>query len=432
MNVTGTRMLALIVRPPLRCVRRGLGLPCALLLCLAALGGCKSNATDNVTIDGIYGPAGRQAVNLVEQAQREAKGDDSAGKADLEAAVKLYEELKYREARKAFKDIAKKYGKKKEHVEEDAMFYMAECDFQLGYLARAEDEYEELLKKFPSTGYLEKSVAKIFRIACVWLNAPKPASEIELASFAEEDGEERLSKVPEANIAHTFPLKPNFTDKTRPMFDTRGRALGALRQVWLSDPRSKLADEALMLCALYHFRMKDWREAELNFQSIREQHHSDKYLQAAYVLGAHASMKSYQGSQYDGQQLETAKKLTSGAIALFPDSPQRQKLQRDLKKMEAEAAERDWERVKFYAKRGENKSAAFYAEYIVETYPDSPRVADARELLVKLGPEYSADILKTPLVANASPPAEPEGGDAPEPGRLRISDQDAKPISETE
>ena len=419
-----------------RATRRGHLLRVALLYAVALCGaGCKtSNATDNVTIDNIYGPTGRQAVNLVEQARREAKGDQSAGADELKAALKLYEELKYAEAKKAFKKMVKKYGKKKEPVEEDAMFYLAECNFQLGHLPAAEDGYEELLKKFPRTRFLEQSVPRIYRIASYWLDGPKPAAEIELVSFTDEDAEERLSEIPEATIPYAFPLTPNLFDKTRPLFATRERALAALRQVWLNDPKGKLADEALMLAAMYHFRRKDYREAESDFSTIRGTFEGkSKYTQAAYVLGAHASMKSYQGSQYDGKQLEEAKKLARGAIALFPDSPQRPKLEADLKRMEAEAVERDWERVKFYAKRGEKKSAAFYCECIVEQYPDSPRAAEAREMLIKFGPENSADVLKTPLVAKATPATATEKELPAEPGRLRLSDQDdAKPISGAE
>ena len=406
--------------------RRFLALGCLAALC-GVLTGCRStNATDNVTIDNVYGPTGRHAVNLVEQARRETKGDDFAGIDELQAATKLYEDLKYKEARKAFKDMVKKYGKKKEPVEEDAMFYMAECDFQLGHLPGAEDEYEELLKKFPHSKYLERSVKRIYHIACYWLDKPKPASEIELVSFEEEDGEARLNELPEAKIAYQFPLKPNLFDRTRPLFDTRGRALGALTQVWLHDPTGPLADDALFLHGLYHFRRGDYQQAETDFANIRGQYSKSKYFQAAYLLGADASRKCYQGPQYDGQQLENAKNLTKGAVSTFADSPYRKKLESDIKKMEAEAAVRDWERVKYYAKRKEKKSAAVYCEYIIRDYPGSPEAEKARELLVKLGREYAADIIEFPLVAK-SESKEPE-----EPGRLRISDEDAKPISEAE
>lgn len=445
MSRLGAAPFTPILRPRLRSGPRRLPL---MLACLAAFSGGASGCkltTDDVTIDNIYGPAGRQAVNLVQQARREQKGDEYAGGDELQAAMKLYEELKYAEARKAFKDMVKKYGKKKEPVEEDAMFYLAECDFQLGRLPKADDEYQELLKKYPQTRFLEKSVKRIYAIACYWLGKPKPAEEIELASFTDEDGEERLKDLPGATIQYQFPLKPNFFDKTRPLFDTHGRAVASLKQVWMNDPNAPLAADALMTDALYHFRRGDYQEAETSFKQLREQHFGkNKYFQAAHILGAHASMKCYQGPLYDEKQLINAKSLTNGAMNLYADTPYRRKLEADLKKMEAEAAVRDWEIAKFYAKRGENKAAAFYSECIAKDYPDSPQATQARELLAKLGPENAADILapaprpKATSVAKAEPgpKAEPEmktePGESEEPGRLTLSDQDAKPISETE
>src|SRR5262249_52609502 len=127
-----------------------------LALCLSlplSISGCKSTV-DDVNIKDVYGPAGRHAKNLVEQAQRDVKGDPAVGLEEFTAARKLYDEQSYAAARKAFKDIVKKYKKKNEPIEEDALFYLAECDFQLGRYPAAQDGYDELMKKYPSTKYL--------------------------------------------------------------------------------------------------------------------------------------------------------------------------------------------------------------------------------------------------------------------------------------
>jgi outer membrane protein assembly factor BamD (BamD/ComL family) len=414
-----------------------------------AIAGCRSTV-DSVDIKDVYGPAGRHAKNALAEAQRAAEGGERAGAEELEAAHQLYKEEKYTEARKAYRKLVKKYSQKKtknEAVEEEALFYQAESDFQLGHYPAAQDGYEELLKKFPSTGFVERATKRLYHIARFWLNSPKPPSEIELASFTDDDGEERLKELPEATIPWHFPLTPNLFDKSRPLFDTEGRALQALRSVYLHDPDSKLAAQAVMTQAVYHLRKKDYREADRDFNQIREQYHDKKYSEknelvpAAYVLGAHSSLRSYQGSRYDGRQLEEARKLTQQAIRLNPDLPQRPKLEADLRRIEAEMAEREWTRVLFHRKRGEKDSEAVYCENIMNDYPDSPRAEEARERLLKLGPQHAAGILMTPLfvkqrpVANDDQPDETRDGlqDEPqEPGRLRASDAKDKPILETE
>lgn len=418
-------------------------------VCCCAFAGCRSTV-DSVDIKDVYGPAGRHAKNAVADAERAAEGGERVGSEELAAAHKLYDAQNYAEARKAFRKLVKKYTQKKtknEAVEEEALFYQAESDFQLGHYPAAQDGYEELLKKIPSTRFLELSTKRLYNIARYWLNSPKPPSEIELASFTDDNGEERLKELPEATIPWHFPLTPNLTDKSRPLFDTEGRALQALRSVYLHDSDSKLAAQAVMTQAVYHLRKKDYREADRYFAQIREQYSERKYSEknelvpAAYVLGAHSSLRSYQGSRYSGRQLDEARKLTQQAIRLNPDLPQRPKLEADLRRIEAEMAEREWERVLYHRKRGEKDSEAVCCEYIMNDYPDSLRAEEARERLLKLGPQHAAGILTTslfkkqPTIIHDEQRDEMQGEtqDAPrEPGRLRVSDEKDKPILEAE
>src|SRR5258708_15797816 len=68
---------------------------CALPICCMALAGCKSPLDKRVDINDVYGPAGRHALNVVEQAKHEASGNAAVGLDEFNAALKLYEEQKY-------------------------------------------------------------------------------------------------------------------------------------------------------------------------------------------------------------------------------------------------------------------------------------------------------------------------------------------------
>ncbi len=401
----------------------------ALATFCAGLSGCKSTV-DNTDIKDTYGPIGRFAKNRVETAKREESGEPYVGLDELNAARKLYDEQKYVEARKAFHKIVKNKKWKNEPVIEEALFYRAETDFQLGHYPSAQDGYDELLKNYPATKHLELSVKRLYRIACYWLKSPKPASEIELASFTDENGAERLAENPEATIPFNWRIRPNFSDKTQPFFDTPGRAVQALRSVTLHDVTGPLADDARMTLAVYHLRKRDYREADVYFNEIRTQYPNSEFAQASYVLGAHASLKSYLGAGYDSKQLEAAKALTDQATRLYPDIPQRAKLDGDLKKIKVEIVEREWKRVEYYLRRREKESAAIYCEDIIEKYPDSPQAVKARETLLKLGPEYAQGILTTPLFKKepAKPKAANEQKEVPdEPGHLKVTDEGASP-----
>ncbi len=83
---------------------------------------------------------------------------------------------------------------------------------------------------------------------------------------------------------------PNFTDKTRPYFDTTGRALDALKSIWLNDPTGPLADDALMLSASYYLRKGDYVEADHLYELLRKEFPKSRHIENAYVLGCHCKL----------------------------------------------------------------------------------------------------------------------------------------------
>ncbi len=276
--------------------------------------------------------------DFVRRPPRRLNGGPMVGQEEFDAARKLYDEQDYVAAREAFKKLLKKYKKKNLPIEEDALFYFAECNYQLAEYPAAQDGYDELLNEFPSTRYFDYAIRRLYAIGRYWLKSPQPASEVELAAFTAEDGEQQHLR--EVYDPGESALKLNFTDPAHPFVDTPGRAIQALRSVYVLDSSGPLADDAVMLLALYSLRTRDYAEADEYFSQIRETYHRSEHLIAAYVLGALSRWKSYLESRSDSKQLEEAKKLTASAIRLFPDLPQRPQLERQLKEIEAEVKAR--------------------------------------------------------------------------------------------
>ncbi|MGQ0635417.1 MAG: outer membrane protein assembly factor BamD [Planctomycetaceae bacterium] len=416
-------------RPGLGQVARGALAAIAIASCVVSAG-CESTLLDQkVEAANIFGPIGRRAREKVEMVQRDPN-EPLEGSDELDAAKKLFDEKEYHAAAKTFHKVAVKY--KDKPVEEEAMFLEAESYFHMQHFPDAQDAYDDLFKKHPGTRYLDKSVGRLYDIARYWLNSPKPVSQVELAAFSKGDPDTKLEDIPDARVPFTFPLTPNLFDRTRPLFDTQGNALKALKSVWMNDPSGPLADEALMLYATHKLRKGDYREAESFFGTIRETYSDSEHAPAAYFLGQHASHMSYQGARYDGKQLAEARKLTESALRLFPDRPETKKLQGDLEKIKREEARREWIDVQFYLKRQEKDAAAVCAEYILRDFPDSPEAAQAKALLMELGPDYSQGILPIPLHKPQATPvdpydpvptAAPEKAAEREPGRVFLSDE---------
>ena len=68
------------------------------------------------------------------------------------------------------KKVAKKY--KESPVAEEALFLVAEARFARQRYAWAQDGYDELIKQFPSTRYLDQATRRLFTIAQIWLQSP--------------------------------------------------------------------------------------------------------------------------------------------------------------------------------------------------------------------------------------------------------------------
>ena len=104
------------------------------------------------------------------------------------------------------------------------MWQIGECLFFTDQYPKAEDQYDSLVKKYPNTRYLDRIAKRQFVIAQYWLALDEKR--------------------------HVPLLIPNLINRSRPLFDTRGRALKAYEHVQLNDPRGSLADDSLMAQAL--------------------------------------------------------------------------------------------------------------------------------------------------------------------------------------
>lgn len=357
----------------------------AVVLLPLVVAGCRSGGDFlNVDIRKLYSRSGTVAAAY-------ATRDPFApleGQEDFDKAQALYTAGKFSDAEKAFKKVKKKY--KDKPIEEEAMYMYAESLYKQQKYPNAQDAYGELMKKYTATRHTEKSTQRLYAIAQHWLGNPPTSTEIELAQYSEgtlntAEGDKDIP-VPR-NVA----IAPNFTDKTRPFFDTHGRALQALTAVWLNDPTGPLADDALMTAATYHMRRKDYKEADHFFNILREEYPQSEHVETAYVVGQRVKLLAYQGSKYDGKALEDARKLTGSTLKLFPDIRQRQRLAGDLDEMNSKAVERDWDRVEFYMRKRAYSAAAVYCAIILRQHPESGYAERARETLLKIGPDKAGE-----------------------------------------
>ena len=372
--------------------------------------------------DGSYAGPMERALrgNRWEQKKSDAVTSGEAfaidGLHDYQAAESLYLDGRYAEAEKAFKKLAKERRKRQETfmmrlerfwgvrskqgldtytnfgdpIEEDSLFMKAECQFEQKKFAAAQDSYDALLTQYPSTRHLDTVSRRYFRIARYWLGFPEDINEKGEVQVAADTGE--APKDFDNVDSFYIPVVPNFTDKTRPMFDTRGRALAALRSVWLHDATGPLADNSLMVSASFHLRTKDFEESARLYKLLREQYPESPHFRDAFLLGSHVTLASYQGSNYDGQSLDEAIELKEAALRIFPDlsEEERNRLGGELQKMYDAEVARTWDRVEYFQAKNAPESVAIYCKILINKFPDTTYAERARKILEEQGQAQSS------------------------------------------
>ncbi len=301
----------------------------------------------------------------------------------FDEAQQEFDRGNYAVSEKAAHNLAKGY--RNTVLEEDALFLKAESQYARKRYAAAQDTYAELFERFPSTRYLETSTEHLFEIARYWLQFPEvvKSGEVQPVNF-EDPANSPLPKPKETpfDVTRTVPFLPNLTDRTRPWFDTEGNALAALKAIWLNDPTGDLADDALMLTASHYLRKGDYMEADRYYEILREEYPKSPHLEDAFVLGSHVKLMSYQGAAYDGTSLAQAERLKQSTLNLFPQSAERKRIEDELQKIADADADRQWERVQLYRRKGRRfeRSVAVMCHTLLTEFPDSKHAPEARRI----------------------------------------------------
>ena len=383
-------------------------------LALAATSGCSAFRRSPETYASIADVAGPQ-----ERAIRQV-GHQQYDKANLAAVIddpelrrgqQLYDATKYGAAEEVYRGILRKFGTDfttkvlggggaigrgddrkafdmyGSAVEERAQFMLAESLFMQGKYVQATDAYETLVQRYPSTRHLDQTTRRQFLIARTWLGfAPsktaRTGGDIELAGYT------TASAITDNKAAPKPPSFLNLSDKSRPTFDTAGRALNILRNLWINDPTGPLADSALMMIGNFEYRRGDYVEAARHYEILREQYPDSPHIDDAYLLESHVRLVSYDGPTYDDQNLTRARELKQQALVEFDlATEQRRQLQQELNLIDDETIRREWANVQFYRRRNKPASVKLYCNRILNRYPDSRYAKLAQQVLREVAQE---------------------------------------------
>ncbi|MDO4558780.1 MAG: hypothetical protein Q4C47_07435, partial [Planctomycetia bacterium] len=165
-------------------------------------------------------------------------------------------------------------------------------------------------------------------------------------------------------------LVPNFTDRKRPGFDTRGNAVKCYESVRTYDPIGPLADDALMASAGIFFADGKWCEAARQYGILRQEYPKSDFQMRSHILQIQALCLQYQGERYEVTSLREAGKLIDQTRIRFRGQlgEEENELLETRRQIVENLAKREYSMGKYYDTKGYYRAARMYYESVVLNY----------------------------------------------------------------
>jgi outer membrane protein assembly factor BamD (BamD/ComL family) len=281
--------------------------------------------------------------------------DERIAKQAMEDGKALFQAKKYKEAGAKFATTADRWPDSP--LEEDALFLQSESEFFSDQYPKAHDTIGGLLKKYHNTRHLDTVVAREFAMGRYWeqLYDAKPS----------------------------WPITPNVTDGSRPMFDAFGYAVQAYERVRSYDPKGPLADDSLMALGNAYFLRGRWSDAAYNYDLLCKEYPDSVHQLKAHLFSLQANMRRYEGSAYDDTPLKDSAKIAKSTLTQFGDKlgNERERVAKAQAQIEEEKANRDFLRARYYEKRHAYGAARLYYNGVIDEFPTTESARKAKTQL---------------------------------------------------
>ena len=279
--------------------------------------------------------------------------DEKTAKATKEEAIALF-----KQARAKFASAVDRWPDSP--LEEDALFLQSESEFFADQYPQAHDTIGGLLKKYPNTRHLDTVITRQFAIGRYW--------------------EQLYTANP------SWPVTPNVTDNSRPVFDAFGYAVQAYERVRIYDPKGPLADASLMALGNAYFLRGQWGDAAYNYDLLIKEYPYSKLQLKAHLFALQANMRRYQGAAYDETPLKDSAKLAKTTLGQFGDKlgSERERVAKAQAQIEEEKANRDFIRAQYYEGRRCYGAARLYYNSVIDEFPATESARKAKVALEKI------------------------------------------------
>lgn len=339
--------------------------------------------------------------------------DDKAAHDAYAEGERLFRENEFKAAAKKFSEAVDRGPHSQ--IEQDAMFMLAESYFFGDKYIKARDAYDNLVKEFPNTRYMDTLIDREWKIAQYWEHY--------------ED------------YSPDWLMTPNAYDKSRPWLDTIGHSIKTYDNIRLNDPTGPRADDAIMATANIYFRRGRYDDADYHYTLLRTQYPKSEMQFEAHLLGLQAKLRKYQGADYDGAPLEEAKTLVKQLRMQFAgrlSTEEKERLRVVEGQLNLEIATRDYRMAEYNDGTKHYGAARFYYAQVIQKYPDTELAKQARDRMAQITDEPDQPPKRLAWLVDVFPESSERSRVAQIPeikeghGRLARAPEQAAPVVATE
>ncbi len=299
-----------------------------------------------------------EAEELIEEEAGAAEGtpiaeEEEVAIEEIEPSLLIWTKGQTLEEAEEWADAADEYEELADDYPADplaprAVFRLAVCQKEMGEFYEAFLTCRRLLEDYPGKGELGEILALQFEAGEAFLNGRK------------------------RDILF-FPIRSGL-----------GTAEEIFRSIVETATFSRIAPRAQYNLGLVLQKQGDYEEAELEYDLVLKNYPGSEVIGPTFFqLGVCASERARQ-SDYDPKALDWAIRRFKSFIRRYPDDPLLPRAEEHLRELIDRRATKAYEIAKFYESKDSPAGARIYYQEIVERYPESRWVEEAREKLKSL------------------------------------------------
>lgn len=276
------------------------------------------------------------------------------------AALKLFEEERYKEAYKEFRKLLIHYPDAKEAAE--AQYYLARCLEKLNKFYEAFLEYQKLIDSYPNSQRISEVIEREYNIGEFYLNREyKKWLGLSLYDFAEHPSIEIFRRI---------------VDKA---------------------PYSEYAPRAQYKLGIILIQLGRYEEARDAFQKVIDNYSDSEWVAPAKYQLAIATSKAFPGADYDSSYLAEATKRLDEFIKDHPQAQISSTAEKQLRELKNREAKKNFDIAEFYERQDKYKSALMYYTKVVNNYPESDYYDISSERIRELNELIKGNITRSDL-----------------------------------